>query len=351
VPQHLSRNIARDSHYVPQSLLRRWSLDGSYLYAYRVLVSRPNVPDWRRVAIRGLARHRDLYTVFEGNQELDEFERWLSTQFEQPGDAAIDKLLQGKRLGREDWHSLARLLAAQDLRTPLTFLELMDRWQRDLPDILKRTLQVSLEKLTAAKRMGAPLVASPVPTNEFTQLLKVSIEPPDGPEGQRAIRAEVVAGRRLWIAAMRHLLTGVAVALCGHQWSIVEPGDDEEWPLTDHPVLKLNYYGSGRYDFRGGWGKRGTEIMMPLSPRRLLFVHVGKDAGKAVEFTPEQTWLVRRLLCERAHRWIFATRPKEWVSKAHPRIVDAEAFAIEARAWERWHRDQMQSEMSAEDKN
>ncbi len=300
------------------------------------------------MAIRGLAYHRDLYTVFEGDKEMDDFEQWLSTEFEQPGSTAIDKLLQGTRLKREDWHSLARLLAAQDLRTPASFLERKSQWERDLPGILKRTLQQSLEELAEAKRTNLPLVVRPAQTNELSKLLRISIERPVDPGEQAMVRAEMVAGRRLWVAEMRHLLTGVAEILCRHPWSIVEPADNEEWPLTDHPVLKVNYYGPGRYDFHGGWGKRGTEIMMPLSPKKLLFVHVGKDAGRAVRFSAEQTWLVRRLLCERAHRWIFATHPKEWVVKARARTIDAEAFAAEAQAWKRWHPDQMQSEMSAE---
>ena len=43
-----------------------------------------------------------------------------------------------------------------------------------------------------------------------------------------------------------------------------------------HPVLRLNYYKPGQYDFRGGWGNPGSEVLMPLSPRHLLYVQVGK---------------------------------------------------------------------------
>jgi len=277
VTQNPSPDIARDNHYVPRSLLRRWSLDGKSVYAYRLLVSRSDVREWQRMPIRGLAYHRDLYTVSEGDRETDDFEKWLSTEFEQPGSTAIDKLLKGTRLKRKDWRSLALLLAAQDLRTPDAFLEFMSRWERDLPDILKRALQESLQKFTEAKRMNLTLVAGPAQRNEFSKLLKTSVDRPVDPEGQRMIRAEIVAGRRLWIAAMRHLLTGVVEAVCRHQWCIVEPGDNDEWPLTDHPVLKLNCYPTGEYDFGGGWGRNGTDIMMPLSPRKLLFVEVGKD--------------------------------------------------------------------------
>ncbi len=45
--------ITRDSHYVPMAALRRWSNDGTYLFAYRILVSTPKVPEWRRRPFAG----------------------------------------------------------------------------------------------------------------------------------------------------------------------------------------------------------------------------------------------------------------------------------------------------------
>jgi len=348
--QEHSRNIARDNHYVPQFLLRQWSLDGKNLWAYRLLVSKPDVQEWRRMPIRGLAYHRDLYTISEGDQETDDFERWLSAEFEQPASVAVHKVVKGARLKRKDRRSLARLLAAQDLRTPLTLLERSSRWKRELPDLLTRTTQESLQQLTEAQRTNLPLATRAVPENEFSKLLSVRVEPKASPEPRAMIRVEMITGPPLWMAEMRHLLGGdPAEILCSHPWSIVEPGDNEEWPITDHPVLKLNYYPTGEYDFGGGWGRNGTDIMMPLSPRKLLFVEVGRHAARNVKFSPGHTWFIRRLLCERAHRWIFATKPKEWVGRFRPRTIDDEAFAAETRAPERRHREQTQSEMSAED--
>ena len=93
-----SAGLARNSHYVPQAMLWRWSDDDIHLYTYRIMVSAPSVPAWRRRPIRGLARQRDLYTVFGGGEELDDFERWLSSNYEQPGLEAIDKLVRRARL-------------------------------------------------------------------------------------------------------------------------------------------------------------------------------------------------------------------------------------------------------------
>ena len=212
IRQH-EQGIARDSHYVPMALLRRWSTDGTNVFAYRVLVSSPKVPDWRRRSIRGIAYRRDLYTVFSGGQELDNFERWLSSQYEQPGLEAIDKLIRGTRLSPTDWESMVRLVAVQDVRTPLSFIESLRRWNMQIPEILNNTITKSLKRLEAARKKGVTL-AEDTERSEFSDLLEVSIEPSTEPDsGQALIRAEVPAGRRLWVASMRHLLTGLECPL------------------------------------------------------------------------------------------------------------------------------------------
>jgi hypothetical protein len=183
--------------------------------------------------------------------------------------------------------------------------------------------------------------------NEFAGIIKVNVEPSDDPQlGKSRLRSEVPVGRRLWIAAVRHL-TRTAKILCNHRWSVAEPYGDAQWPLTDHPVLKLNYHGPGRYDFGGGWGSTGTEIMMPVSPRHLLFVHVGRKIDNRFAFSTKNTQLVQRLLFERAHRWVFATRQEEWITKVRSRHVDPEVCEAEEKAWEEFHPDQLQSEMSS----
>lgn len=127
------------------------------------------------------------------------------------------------------------------------------------------------------------------------------------------------------------------------------PNGEAEWPLTDHPVLRLNYYKAGQYDFRGGWGNKGSEILMPLSPRHLLYVQVGKRLANRFDFSDEHTQLVQRLIVERGHRWVFALHPATWIAQFKPRMIDALAFSAEQAAWARWHSDQSRAEMRLED--
>jgi len=338
-------NLSRDSHYVPQATLRRWSDDGYRVYAYRTLVSRAEVPEWELRPIRGLAHQQDLYTTFSGGREVDEFERWITKEYEEPGLEAVDKLLARVRMSPADWKRLARYVAAQDLRTPLTFIESMKRWEQDIPAVLEKSMRDAINELRRARAEGLGLMSEAKP-NALSESFRVhiQIEPPVTPSSDQAmIRAEVTAGRDLWIASMRHLLTGVASVLGEHRWSAIEPHGQEEWPLTDHPVLRLNYYEAGQYDFGGGWGSKGSEIMMPVSPRHLLYVQIGKKAPNRFRFLLKETQLVQRLIAERAHRWVFARQPAPWVARARPRVVDQALFAAERDAWKQWPQTQAEA--------
>ena len=86
---------------------------------------------------------------------------------------------------------------------------------------------------------------------------------------------------------------------------------------------------------------------MPVSPRRLLYVHVGNKVANRFTFSPDLTQVFQRFLVERAHRWVFATKPAEWVAKVKTRTVNPEAFEEEEKLWEDFHRDQSQSEVSS----
>ena len=118
-------NFSRDSHFVPQATLQRWSEDGKQIQTYQTLVPHVDFPVWRLRSIKGMAMQRNLYTTFSGGKELDSFEHWIAKDFEEPGLEAINKLLSYSQLTRDDWRSLVLFLAAQDVRTPLNYGEQM----------------------------------------------------------------------------------------------------------------------------------------------------------------------------------------------------------------------------------
>ena len=328
-----------DHHFVPQSYLRAWGDGGTTLWVYRLLVSHPEVPPWAEKSIRGVAYHQDLYTRRSEGVDVDAFENWLDEEIETPASGPLQKVLRGDDLSPEEWTRVARFVGAQDLRTPISYLEMKERWERDLPDLLNSVLERSVRDL---ERGRAKTVMDDDPPFENPKgIFNVVIEPPEVPESdQGSIRAEVTVGRALWLEGIKRLLTHVAHRLSTHKWSVAEASPDTEWFTSDHPVVKLNYHSENNYDFKGGWGSHGTEIMMPLSPRFLLYTQIGKEHPSRLRFSRYQTYVVQRILAERAFRFVFTRKRMRKVEWFRPRITDRDLFLHEQRQWRDWNKDQ-----------
>ena len=68
------------------------------------------------------------------------------------------------------------------------------------------------------------------------------------------LKGEIIAGRGLWLFSIRHSLRQTAKVLHQHKWTILRPPEGLSWFPGDDPVIRLNYYKRGKYDFRGGRG-------------------------------------------------------------------------------------------------
>lgn len=144
---------------------------------------------------------------------------------------------------------------------------------------------------------------------------------------------------------MQRALTSTVSVLHTHRWTILISPDDLTWFTTDDPVVRLNYYERGKYDFKGGWGNPGTEIFLPLDPRHLLYAKVGHRPPPRGSVVPRaMAQMIRGFIAEHAHRFVFSASPDPEVTRLRPRIVDATLLTREAAQWRRWHQDQTQAE-------
>lgn len=331
--------ITRNNHYVPQLYLKQWSKDQHRIYTYRILVPRKDYDLWKLCSIRSVASFRDLYTEISNGEEIDEFERWLESEYEVPAQGAISKVIKDESLSLPDWEHLALFLAAQDVRTPTNYLNSINRWNTTLPDLLENTLKEAIQQIEQ------PTTHKPRQAEDnddsikyFQKIVRVEVIQQDDSR-ERLISASMVAGRALWLESQRFLLTKTAKTLLNHKWGIGEPASGTEWFTSDHPVVRLNFYGR-EYDLEGGWGNPGTDLLMPLSPRHLLFTEIGKDIPDRFAFSAERTHLIQKCLAERALRWIYAREPMKVVSEYRARQVDLAAFKAEEDQVKKWHREQ-----------
>jgi len=333
----------RDNHYVPCLYLKRFAASPSRVLTYRILVTHPRVPAWKASAIKGVAYHAHLYTRIAAGAQIDEMENWLNDEFEAPAEESLRKATSGLQLTQTDWHNLVRFLAAQDVRTPARLGESLQRWHETVPNILEETLHDSVRKLELAKRSGEVIEAMKAANTEHIPLrVTTAIEP-----GQAfgKLKGEVILGRGLWLWSIRHLLTETANVLHDQRWSVLRSPEDLSWFTSDDPVVRLNYYGSDKYDLKGGWGNPGTEIFLPLDPRHLLYTKVGHHPPPRGSLVPRtEAEMIRRVIAEHAHRFIFAASADAEVPKLRPRIVNAALVRHENAQWRRWHEDQTAAE-------
>lgn len=337
------QNFHADNHFVPRMYLKNFSFGKGKVWVYRTLVSHNNVPLWRRQPIEGLTKRQHLYTRITAQGETDEIERWLDRDFETPAASVLTKIKKQERLSKEDWYHLVRFLAAQDARTPVRLKESMSYWQKHMPSVLQEIMADLERSLEYAHRNKQNLR---IATHPGEQDLPFKFTPHLN-EGEElgTMQIEVSVGRHFWLTGLKRTLTHTLDVLHNHQWTVWVAPPGFYWPTSDNPVVKLNYYQDGQYDFKGGWGKKGGEILLPLSPSHLLYTQVGtrpKERYQEISFDLAQK--VKRMLVEHAHHMVIASLEDLEIPNLRSRIVDCNAFMAERELWNRWHSEQSISE-------
>ncbi|WP_095146929.1 DUF4238 domain-containing protein [Pseudomonas sp. Irchel s3b6] len=335
------QQLRKDNHYVPRLYLKQWANAGQ-ISTYRLLVASENVPLWRKQSLKGIAFHQHLYTYLAGQEETDEFERWLDCEFEGPAEEAIRRVCGEERLLPEHWRRLVRFAVALDVRTPASLRQFIRKQNETLKSLMDETMQKSVHKMEEALRKSEPLPNS-LGENDALSLFNISIEPL--PHGGGQIKAETIVGRRLWIWQMRHLLTQTIGRLPRQKWTILHAPPGMSWPTTDNPLVRLNFQDSKNYDFAGGWGVKNGDIILPLSPKHLLYTCIGRrvwDRGTIPDLGTFQ--LIRKIIIEHADRYVFAQEPSD-VHLIRPRFVCPTTYKNEVLAWQNWNRHQCQAEL------
>jgi hypothetical protein len=308
-----------------------------------MLVSHQNVRPWRCSSPRGIAYLSHLYTRIISGTETDEIETWLSENFEAPAEEAIYRAVQDKPLKELHWQALIRFTAAQHVRTPARLLERMRFWQDAMPSILDEVLKDAAKKWSDSKESGVPVEPMSTPNSEYIPIRVRTKVPPGQLMG--TLQVETVVGRGLWLFTIKHLLTRTLGVLLQHKWTVLRPFGDMSWFTSDDPVITLNYSGPNNYDFGGGWGSKGSEIMLPLGPKHLLYTQIGTRPPRRGSIFPHpQTAMIRKLIAERAFRMIIATEPTDDIPRIRPRTVNAQAEQNEREQWGRWHLEQATAE-------
>jgi hypothetical protein len=335
--------LRQDNHYVACLYLKRFSSDPGHVFTYRILVAHPRVPLWKRDSIKGVAHHKHLYTRIVSGIESDEIEIWLDREFEAPAEEPLRKATAGLKLAQTDWQKIVRFLAAQDVRTPARLTQVLSQSTETMPAVLRQCVESAVKKLEGARQSGKPINQPKFPNSEILPVRVTSEIKPGQAFG--TLKAETIVGRTTWLFSIKHLLSHTAHILQNHKWTILTPPDGMGWITSDNPVVRLNYHSERKYDFGGGWGSPGTEIMLPLDPKHLLYTQIGQrppERGSVVSLAHAK--LIRRVIAEHAHRYVFSSAKDVEIPTLRPRTVSAEIVRHEREQWKSWHDDQSRAE-------
>lgn len=333
--------LRSDNHYVSQGYLKRWESSHKKVFVYRTLVAHNNVAKWKEQSIKGIGYQKHLYTQLLSGGYSDEIERWFCEQYENPAEISVAKAVSNNSLNSEDWRLLVNFFAVHDVRTPLRLIEHLRRAEKLFPEVMTEVLDSLEEKLT-----GKQLSASGSGDNQIHGIfpLAVSIDK-NSNKDYATIRVETTPGRSTWAFSIKHLLSNTSSILHKNRWTIMRPARGLYWPTSDNPVIKLNYYSHDNYDFKGGWHNPGTELLFPLSPEHLMYSQVNKRPPmRGTRLSHSDTQLIRKIISENAHRYIFCSQIDEEIEEFRPRVVSCAQFLAESNQWKQWHQLQTQIE-------
>lgn len=319
-------------------------MDRRRVPTYSLLVEHENVPPWPPTPIKAVGMRRNLYTSVMSGEESDAIEQWLNREIETPAQRAIDKVLNGEVLSGDDRRRLTRFAMAMHVRTPMDYIETRDRWLKEMPTNTESFLDDLPRSLANPEPENLHGPQGPRPALQGAPL-RVRIEQ-DPETGNMVVGVEWIIGRELWLARMRHILSETINIIPDHNWVVLRPSPETEWFTSDVPLLRLNYYEPGRYDFNGGWGSPGTELMLPLSPRHLLYCQIERSERKGGACSRLATFRMQQILAERAFREVYATQGVRRVEWWRPRRVDREMYRAEQRMWVEWHDEQSKPHQS-----
>lgn len=309
---------------------------------YRLLVPHERCGVWKSHSPKSIAKHQHLYTYFSGANDTDEIERWLDREFENPATIPISKVVNESRLTPGDWRHLFRFALAQSVRTPAGLQSFIRRQNETLEALIAETLESSLADIEAALKAGLPL--KPAPPDESLSKMPLKVFRAKTEDGAEGIKAQALNGRKMWICQLRHVLTQTIHRLPRYRWTILHAPPTMSWPTTDNPFIRLACGADGGLSLDGGWGVPGVQLLLPLSPKHLLYACVGaKPPSRGTVLDESFARLFREAILRGANRYVFATDTAE-IDKIRPRKVSAEQCEAEAQMWATWHDTQSREE-------
>lgn len=332
-------NITANNHFVPRVYLRNFSSDGKQIWSYKILVPDSRIPPWNLISIsKKAAVQKNLYTSMIGGKESDELENFLAQEVEAPAGAVILKIINNSPILKSDWEILIKFFALQYVRTPAYYAKIKSKLEENILNLNKKGFRESLQTIETREAHSPEdyKIKNDILSRPINLTFKVK-EDIDKNQDLSKLQSKILLCREGWIFYMNRVLI-LAEILKQHRWTILCPPENRSWITSDNPVIQLNCKDYDDYNLDGAWGTKNTDLMLPLSPKHLLYTQVGnKVPQKGTKLPLHQFEFVQKIIAENAHRTIFADQEYVEINKLRKREVNVEKYQHEQQEWREWH--------------
>lgn len=339
----------KNHHYLPQAYQRAWSLDGSNVLRYRLLVPSPRVPMWQPISVKTCGMEEYLYAQYRNGRLTTDMEDWLNEEIETPAAAPLARLRDGRELAQDEWHRVTRYLYLLDRRTPAAFIAHQREMEKHLPGLIRDVLLEAKKFTLAAERIqqAGRTFKWPRATEanaEFPLQVHIGADPSN--PGKSLLGLKAVAGRSLWLNCLREdiLRSRSHRAFLSLRWHVIKAPPGGEWFTTDRPLIRLQYWKPGEFDYAGAWARKGTELIAPISPTLLLYSKVGHPEFRPRGIDSDKAAEIQRVIAGGALRHIIACRETKRVEWLRPRHASLQDWRSEKKDWDDWNENNRKEE-------
>lgn len=296
-----------------------WENSDRNIQVYKKIVSNENEALWRKKKLSQIGYLNDFYIVYNGQskdnseQYSDNFEEIFNKTFENRLGRILKKIDEGRDLENKDWITLFKFISVQRYKTLDGYLRIQQLSIEIMEEILPTLEQAIL----------AGNFSSPRPMENITTIaLPFDIEIGKEKDGYMNLLVKFISGRNCWLNQLIRLMDRLYISLEKHSWSLVKAPLNKEWITSDNPVITLNYYNKDHYDFNGGYDSPNANIIVPISPKYLLFTQIGVKSESVWQADMEFYEKIIKFICENATFSIFSRNENKLVEKYSKREVN-----------------------------
>jgi hypothetical protein len=314
---------AKKQHFVPELHLKHFVDAAGMVWTYDI---REN--GVRRSIPKETAVQTNFYSLRDkdGNYD-DNIEQWLST-VESEASPGYEALLRGELPKGEPRNWFALFVACMYVRTPAM-------------------VRAGAETMGSAFQAFTNFVAKQPPEQFEASLGRFEAERGAIDPKVRANMQEFLKSDRYRIQITREAGLRVLGAVQGlfpifgsMGWAVLD-ASKQYFITSDYPVTRISpgkphpIYGDG------GFLNKDITVTMPLSPRRILHLRWGEDAGRVANIDREQVRALNKLRAVFSERYLFADRRDDGIRRLGEKIGRANsiyrlvASGLTLRQW-RW---------------